>query len=526
MRKLKNSLQCPVYSTRFTVHSLQNGNSTGENRPLPSAHCSLHTAHCSLHTVNRLLPTAHCLLHTAHCSLHTVNRLLPTAYRLLLYSLLLYCLLGCAKEEAVPVIADFSIEVVNNDFSVPVQVKITNLTEDADTYNWTFTGANPSSSINRNPGTIVYNEAGNYSIKLEASNQDGEVDSKTIEIPIDAEIVIGFTTGILVDNFPPMEVALTNSTVGADSYNWTFQGGNPSSSTNQHPDNILFNAPGEHAITLEVSNGLETYQSEQTVTVAPHLATNFDYEVAFEDDDFQAPVTLTIVNNSISATSYTWTFTGGTPSTNTDENPTVTFNLPGTYMLELQATNGKETLSTSQSITVVPNTNIRTFQDVQLGINTAHNSNLIGAFFSTTTREVYKKEALTTENGAAIDIAFFGLNQNFTFNKFVSPDEVQTLTFDAIPNATHTKFINSQESCGCVASMTVAQFDAITDDTLLDGLTITETTGGLQDFDNTVVPRIVLFETQDGRKGAIKIKDFVVDGVNSYVVVDIKVMKE
>jgi hypothetical protein len=66
----------------------------------------------------------------------------------------------------------------------------------------------------------------------------------------------------------------------------------------------------------------------------------------------------------------------------------------------------------------------------------------------------------------------------------------------------------------------------MTDDILLAGVTITETTAGIQEFDNSVVPRIVLFETEDGRKGAIKIKDFVVDGLNSYVLIDVKVMKE
>ncbi|WP_298778374.1 PKD domain-containing protein [uncultured Polaribacter sp.] len=478
MRKLVYSLQFTVYSTQFTVWK----------------------------SYWRKLPTFHCLLLTVYCLL----------------------IISCSesREQAIPVITDFEIQVVDNDYSVPVQVRITNTTEGADTYNWAFTGASPTSSTDRNPGTITYTEAGDYTIRLDASNQDESTDSKEITISIDAEVVIGFTKEILVDNFPPMEVALTNTTIGADNYSWTFQNGSPTSSTNQHPNNVIFNDPGEHTITLEVSNGLETYQTEQTVTVAPHLVAAFDYEVAFEDDDFQAPVTLTMINNSISATDYTWTFTGGTPSTSTEENPTVTFNSAGTYTLELEATNGKETLSTSQNITVVVNTNIRTFQDIQLGINTAHNNNTIGTFFSTTTRKVYKKEDVTADNGAAIDIAFFGLNQSFTFNKFVSPDEVQTLTFDAIPNATYTKFINLQESCGCPASMSLAEFDAMTDDTLLEALTITETTEGLQDFDNTIVPRIVLFETQDGRKGAIKIKNFVVDGDNSYIVIDIKVMKQ
>lgn len=108
----------------------------------------------------------------------------------------------------------------------------------------------------------------------------------------------------------------------------------------------------------------------------------------------------------------------------------------------------------------------------------------------------------------------------------MSPDEVSTNGFVAIPNATHTKFINSQEICGCSASLTVPEFDNMTDDKLLDALTITETPNGLLQFDSSVVPRIVLFETEDGRKGAIKIKGYVDDGASSYIICNIKVQKQ
>jgi len=120
--------------------------------------------------------------------------------------------------------------VIDNDFSVPVQVAITNKTEGADTYTWTFVGGLPSSSTDKNPGTIVYREAGNYTLTLVATNQDGITETKEVTISIDAEIVNGFTTEIVANNFPPMEVVLTNTTVGAETYNWTFQGGTPSTS--------------------------------------------------------------------------------------------------------------------------------------------------------------------------------------------------------------------------------------------------------------------------------------------------------
>jgi len=435
---------------------------------------------------------------------------------------------ACAnsREEAIPVIAEFSATVVDQDYSVPVKVFITNFSEGADTYVWNFEGGFPVTSTLKNPGTIVYSEAGNYTISLEVSNQDGSVDTSEITIPVDSEIIIDFSTEILVDNFPPVEVELTNNTSGANEFNWTFENGTPESSLVENPENVIFDTPGTHTITLEVSNGLETYQQEKTIYVAPNLEAIFEYETTFEDDDYQAPVTIELTNNSISATDYSWSFEGGNITTSSDESPTVTFTEAGTYTIVLEATNGKETESTSTTITVLEDTNLRTFENIQLGINSAHNGT-IGAFFSTTTREVYHKDAVTEENGVLIDIVFYGLDQTFGFNKFVSPDEVTTLTtFEAIPDATATKFINVQENCNCDASLTVAEFDAMENDTLLEQLTITETEEGLADFDDTVVPRIILFETEDGRKGGIKINNFIEDGINSYINIDIKVQKK
>ena len=51
-------------------------------------------------------------------------------------------------------------------------------------------------------------------------------------------------------------------------------------------------------------------------------------------------------------------------------------------------------------------------------------------------------------------------------------------------------------------------------------------TGGGTNFSNTVIPRIVLFSNQQGKKGAIKIKQFVNDGLQSYILCDIKVQKD
>lgn len=124
-----------------------------------------------------------------------------------------------------------------------------------------------------------------------------------------------------------------------------------------------------------------------------------------------------------------------------------------------------------------------------------------------------------------IDIAFQGQNNTFTFNKFISPSEVNLFGFSAIPNATQTLFINSQEICNCGLNFSESQFDAILNATPLQNLTIPNSIAGQQQFGNSL-PRIVLFKTQDGRKGAIKVKQFVSAGLNqSYILCDIKVQK-
>ena len=367
---------------------------------------------------------------------------------------------------------------------------------------------------------------GTYTISLTASNVDGESNALVQEITLFDGIDIDFSATVLESNFPPVEVVLTNGTNGVGlTYEWTFEGADPESSTRQRPDNVVFDTPGEHKITLAVSNGFETLERDTLITVLPDIDAAFAYKVDFDDDDFQAPVTLSMSNTSTNATTYKWTFANGTPASSTDKDPTVTFDTPGTYTMALLADNGKKTDTVRQTVTVLPNTNLRTFTDVRFGTNAAHNGNAIGAFFSTKTRKRYSSDQVNAANGVDIDLVFIGLNSSFSFNRFVSPTAAQDNGFMAVPNARHTKVINSQEICAC-GGLTDAQFDAMVDDTLLEALVIEETAAGLQAFDQVMLPRIVLFETADGKKGAIKVKGFISDGDNSYINTDIKIQKE
>src|SRR5690606_1184684 len=192
-------------------------------------------------------------------------------------------------------------------------------------------------NTSRNPGTLVHEKGGKYMVQLEASNQDGEVGAKSILITVFDGIDLRFDVEIIADNFSPTEVKLTNKTTGASHYEWTFEGGQPETSKEQHPQNIVFTAPGKHKITLKAGTDTESFSQHHTVTVKPYLEADFDWVEDFVDDDYQAPVTLTMVNNSISATEYQWIFDAGLPQISTEESPTVTFDTPGLHTITLVA---------------------------------------------------------------------------------------------------------------------------------------------------------------------------------------------
>ena len=108
---------------------------------------------------------------------------------------------SCYEETATPVAASFSTAFVNADKSVPVQIAITNQSTGADTFEWTFEGAEPASSTDENPGTIVYSAPGTYPLKLTVSNVDGSVDSIEKEITVVDGISVRFSIEIIESNY-------------------------------------------------------------------------------------------------------------------------------------------------------------------------------------------------------------------------------------------------------------------------------------------------------------------------------------
>jgi PKD repeat protein len=124
----------------------------------------------------------------------------------------------------------------------------------------------------------------------------------------------------------------------AQSYAWSFGDGN--TSTEESPSHI-YSSSGTYTVTLSAFNPFcgDTVTTSQVITIAlPPQAV-----ASFSPAQGCAPLQVQFTNNSSNAESITWLFEGGTPATSSEENPTVIYTEPGSYSVQLRASNGQST---------------------------------------------------------------------------------------------------------------------------------------------------------------------------------------
>ena len=134
---------------------------------------------------------------------------------------------------------------------------------------WVLDGAIPTQSTVSNPIGVIYNTVGDYDVSLILYSPFGN-DTLTKDLYIhvvDASyydtLQAEFTTlgGRLIAQ--GWAVSYTDLSVGYPiSWQWYFEGGTPSTSTEQHPMNITYSTPGIFDVRLIISNGI----SDDTLT--------------------------------------------------------------------------------------------------------------------------------------------------------------------------------------------------------------------------------------------------------------------
>ncbi len=228
----------------------------------------------------------------------------------------------------------------------PLSVQFTNQSSpNATSYAWSFPGGTPSSSTAQHP-TVVYNTAGTYSVTLTVSNAAGQATASQMNyITVNAAPVSGFTGSVVGG----VTVNFNNTTTNGTSYSWNFGDGSPVS-TETNPTHT-YATDGVYTVTLMATNACGTSMTNGQFTIVTPPTANF----AVSPTSGCAPLQVTYTNQSSpNATSFAWSFPGGTPATSTDQNPVVTYNAGGTYSATLTVSNaaGNSTFTLTDVVTV------------------------------------------------------------------------------------------------------------------------------------------------------------------------------
>ncbi|MEM1323154.1 MAG: PKD domain-containing protein [Bacteroidota bacterium] len=204
-----------------------------------------------------------------------------------------------------------------------------NQSSNANNFQWDFGDGNNSSM--RDP-TYTYTQEGTFLITLTVTNDCGtDVFIEQVQISLQGPPDPAFS----VDNgsgCAPLTVQFTDdSGTGITDRLWTFEGGNPATSTEANPI-VTYNNAGLFDVRLEVSNtvGSNTLLEASYIRIEPQPQADF----TFDQNEF----TVTFTNLSTDAANYQWNFDDGSPLS-TEENPVHTFPGNGVYDVTLFTTN-------------------------------------------------------------------------------------------------------------------------------------------------------------------------------------------
>jgi len=205
-------------------------------------------------------------------------------------------------------------------------------------WEWTFEGGDPASYTGQNPPMISYDAPGRYDVTLVTSNTIGSSTLDSVEM-----IVVGAPGADFSSNNTYLASGETTefedeSSGDPTTWEWTFEGGTPSTSAEQNPTGIQYDAQGAYDVTLVATNeyGSDLILKEDFVVVDGPFA------------DFEGNQTNILVGESVTfsdlslndPTSWSWKFFGGSPGAyNGQDPPPITYNNNGTYNVKLTVSN-------------------------------------------------------------------------------------------------------------------------------------------------------------------------------------------
>ena len=203
---------------------------------------------------------------------------------------------------------------------------------------------------NSNINSTVTLDAGTYFLEVEATPDIGSWEYPyllgVLATPV-AGPVAAFTTTVR-QGCSPLSVTYGNQSTGSPtSYQWTFQGGVPSTSTDASPT-VSYATNGTYNVTLTVKNGAGT----NTITRNGYIAVGRVPISSFSYSNLATtnPLTANFYNTSIVGVDaqYLWNFGDGTTSSETS--PQHTYTRYGSFTVTLTVTNACGTKTATQTL--------------------------------------------------------------------------------------------------------------------------------------------------------------------------------
>ena len=215
--------------------------------------------------------------------------------------------------------------------------------ENVDTWRWKFDGGTPGTSSNQNP-TVLFDTAGTFKVTLIVSNSRYNTKVEKVDfITIDSSSIADFTTEV-----DTLTVNFTEDGKYGREYAWDFGDGGKS---NQQNPTRIYAKDSTYEVTLITSN----FCDDDTISIL--VAVGSLPTASFGSDKQVDCLPGEIIFNDSSSNNTTrrlWKFEGGTPVSSSEENPTVTYDETGEYMVTLIAINGlgNDTLIEEKYITI------------------------------------------------------------------------------------------------------------------------------------------------------------------------------
>jgi len=235
----------------------------------------------------------------------------------------------------------------------------------ATSFQWSFPGGNPSTSTAENP-VVTYATPGTYNVTLIAHAPAG---SDTLTWTALVQVGSAPNAAFLLST-NDVTVTFNNQSSGASSFFWDF--GDGMTSTDPNPVHT-YPGFGTYNVMLIATNscGPDTALVEIVLGSIPNAL--FIYSAHNGCAPFQVQYTDQSQNNP---TSWLWTFEGGNPGTSTEQNPLVTYDVPGRYFVSLRVDNGQGT-----DVLVLDDL-IRVAGQPDANFNYTQNGNMVDLFYS------------------------------------------------------------------------------------------------------------------------------------------------